>query len=523
MTKYNCGGITLGVKIKDLLDSIKDFEPKADYNNFHEVRTFRLLNNQKDFNPECLYIGKASSLPPEPPLKPIIFLLIKDKDTPLYDMNEKSACIYVAPETDLTALLSSVQNYFDELIYVSECALQIMQMSKNTTDLQKLLDIGYELLGNPLLLVDVSLCFIAHAGGNTVKNEPLWDWTLSKGYVTEEYVNSILMDGFAEEGRNPQKPLLIWERGLLNHDQLVFRILNNNIPVGYLKTLAYNKPISETDQQIITILGNCLCPFLINRHAEQASCSPLIESFLVSLLNGKIYDSDAIDERVHQFDLKLYDNIVLIVIELKDLFLHDQDKAYIFKRKFQNFLGRDNIVFYDGHLVALYDFKSEKPFTDLEWTNFQNLLKSYNCRAGMSLIFHDLYSLPEQYRSGCDTLNVSWKLHLSMTAVKYSDIILQHVFLEYADHRDLTPLIHPALKTLQQLDPDRYNMFLNTVKTYINNSMDIVPTAKSLCVHYNTAKYRLSKIGNSQGLILPMQRLYFSFSYHFLSWTFLKK
>ncbi|WP_406541581.1 PucR family transcriptional regulator [Clostridium ljungdahlii] len=305
-------------------------------------------------------------------------------------------------------------------------------------------------------------------------------------------------------------------KGILNHDQLVFRILYNNTPVGYLKTLAYNKPISETDQQIITLIGNCLCQFLTNNHAEQASCSPLIESFLISLLNEKLYDRNAINERIHQFNLKLYDNLVLIVIELKNDLLQDKDKAFLFKRKLQNFLGRDNIVYYDNHLVALYDYKSSELFTEFEWTNFENLLNSFNCRAGISLVFNNLYSLPECYRSACEALHTGWKLHFSKPIIKYSDIILQHVFLTYANQKDLSPLIHPAIKTLQELESDKYHMLLETIKAYITNRLEIVPTAKSLFTHYNTIKYRLNRIVELTGLDFTDYQTIFQLQLSFL-------
>ncbi|AGY75306.1 PucR family transcriptional regulator [Clostridium autoethanogenum] len=508
----------MAVKISSLLEFLSEFKPTSTCKCYHEVRTFRLLNNNlSDLHSDCIYIGKASQLPSIQTTVPTTFLLIKDSDTFAYDsLVPKCDYIYVEPSTDLNMLFNSVQDYFDNAMYVSECALKIMQLNKNTSTLQEVLDLGLELLGNPLLLVDVSLCFIAHAGGNTVINEPLWEWTLSKGYVTEEYVNSVMMDGLADERTYPQKPLLIWEKGILNHDQLVFRILYNNTPVGYLKTLAYNKPISETDQQIITLIGNCLCQFLTNNHAEQASCSPLIESFLISLLNEKLYDRNAINERIHQFNLKLYDNLILIVIELKNDLLQDKDKAFLFKRKLQNFLGRDNIVYYDNHLVALYDYKSNEPFTEFEWTNFENLLHSFNCRAGISLLFNNLYSLPECYRSACEALHTGWKLHFSKPIIKYSDIILQHVFLTYANQKDLSPLIHPAIKTLQELESDKCHMLLETIKAYITNRLEIVPTAKSLFTHYNTIKYRLNRIVELTGLNFTDYQTIFQLQLSFL-------
>lgn len=62
---------------------------------------------------------------------------------------------------------------------------KLLDASNSSHNIQLLLDIGYQELGNPVLLVDVALCFVAQTGGGLITDEPLWDWTLSKGYVTE--------------------------------------------------------------------------------------------------------------------------------------------------------------------------------------------------------------------------------------------------------------------------------------------------------------------------------------------------
>lgn len=490
------------VKVKELLSCIEEFNPIYDFSIDCSFNSYSLLNNNINvFHPNCLYIGKASLLPADPPSKNVTFLIVKDVNLPNYEKEDcQCHCIYVPSNTDIWQLFNKVQSYFNEIAYVANCCNEIIQLSNNTNSLQKLMDLGYELLGNPLLLVDASLNFIAHSGGNTVNDEPVWKWVISKGYMPEEYVDSLLLDGFAEEEKYLQKPLLIWQKNYLNHDQLVYRILSNNIPVGYLKVLQYNKPISESHKKIITVLGNCLCKFLNNDAILQASCSPLITSFLLSLLNGNLYDHDIIDMRMHQFNFKLYDNLVLILIELSNTFIHDKGKCLIFKRKVQNLLGRDNILFYKNNLVIIYDFKSSNPFTSAEEKNFESLLSAYDCRAGISLVFHDLYSLPEHYQNAHDALYTSKKLNMDKSIIYYSDIVLQHILLSYANQNDLKALIHPAIRTIQKIEPDKSDMFLETIKAYINNGMKIVPTSKALFTHYNTIKYRLNRIAELTNL-----------------------
>lgn len=486
----------MSVKASILLDWISEFNPTYKKYLDKAFNSYSLLHKDiAEFHKDCLYIGKTSWLPSVPPCKDITFILVKDKNVPAYDsIDTECSCIYVDSDTDIWKLFSKIQNCFSNSMYVSDCFNRIIELSNSTSSLQKMLDLGYEILGNPLLLVDASLNFIGHAGGDTVVDEPSWNSILSNGYMPEKYIDSVLLDGMADEENQPQKPLLIWQKNYVNHDQLVYRILRKNSSIAYLKVLQYNKKITKSDQQIITVLGNCLCRFLNNNKIEFASCSSLVASFLLSLLSGNLYDRDIIDIRLHQFNIKLYDNLILIVIELNNVFLHDTDKSLIFRRKLQNLLGRDYILHYNNNLVILYDFKSSQPFTEIEYKNFEKLLRSYECRAGTSFIFHDLYSLSEHYRTARDALYTSQKLNMDKPIVQYSDIVLPHILLNYGNQNDLNSLIHPSILAIKNMEEEKSDMYIETIKAYINNGLKIVPTAKALYAHYNTVKYRLNKI-----------------------------
>lgn len=146
------------------------------------------------------------------------------------------------------------------------------------------------------------------------------------------------------------------------------------------------------------------------------------------------------------------------------------------------------------NLVVLYDYSTVQPFTKTKLQNFESILSFYDCRAGISLEFHDLYSLPQHYQTACNALFTGQKLNIKKSIIQYSDIVFQHILLTYANHNDLSSLIHPAITLLQEKEPDKSDMFLQTIDAYIENGLKIVPTAKFLSVHYNTVKYRLNRI-----------------------------
>ena len=350
----------MSLSLKELVRQLEHYSPEVILDCNYPISTVRFFNKEEiSTEPGILLIGNAKDLPEIPPVGQISFLVAGTSIPDSY-MRPEAGCtlVSVSGTADTFSLCNTVWKLLEEEIRTSKSILKLLKVKKSKTTLQELLDLGYEILGNPLLLVDVSLCFIAHAGGNTPTQEPLWEWTLSKGYVTDQYIEQIHMD-MMEDLSGGSKADFVWEKGILNHDQLVYKIKDNGKPVAYLKVLALNKPISDSDLEIVEALGNSILYFLLESTNTYTPSSPLAESFLIALLNEKLYDKDAIEERIHQFNIKLYDYISVIVVELTKEYMQDINKIYVLKRVLQNFLARNTIVYYKGFLVAIFDTKTE--------------------------------------------------------------------------------------------------------------------------------------------------------------------
>lgn len=491
----------MALTLVKLVQQLEKYSPTVIRNCNYSIFTVRFFSKRElSIEQGVLFIGNARDLPSIPPVGQISFLVTGDTVPQSY-LQPESGCTLITVAEDATPelLCNIVWKLLEDQLQTSQNILKLLQVKKSKTTLQELMDIGYEILSNPLLLVDVSLCFIAHSGGNSSHQEPLWEWTLSKGYVSDQYIEQIHMD-MLEDLNSNSKNDFIWEKGILNHDQLVYKINDNGKPLAYLKVLSLNKPISPSDQEIVEALGNCILYFLLESTNTYTPSSPLAESFFIALLNEKLYDRDAIEERIHQFNIKLYDYITIIVIELTVDYMKDINKIYILKRVLQNFLARNTIIYYKGYLVAILDTKTETIFSNYDYQQFSSLLEKQNCRAGVSYTCRNLYSLPEQFSQAVSALNTSWKLHRKDRFVQYSDYLLQHIFLNYADRESLNYLIHPALLEIMKLEDDKQELFLNTIRGYINSGTEISAASKSMYLNYNTLKYRINRIVEITGL-----------------------
>ena len=370
--------------------------------------------------------------------------------------------------------------------------VKLIREAARTGDVQHLMDLGYEMLGNPLLLVDISLSFVAHAGGNTVSDEPLWEWTLSKGYVTDEYAESVMSVKAPREDPNSR---FIWEKGLLSHDQLVGVVFQNEVPLGYLKLLAYNHEITEEDISILDTLCNLIGMLLSNKNATLIeSDNPIIESFITSLLTGKLYEPAAIAERAAKFGLKLYDNLVIIAVKLCDEVKSIKERTLYLKKQIANSLARKAVVIYGGYIVALYDSKNEKVISEHEMSSLKKLLSRTGCPCGISPVFGNLTEVSENYKKAVSAIKIGVTKAPDERIYIFDDYTVDDLLISYAKISDLENLIHPEIRKLIKATGNKSDIYLETLFTFIDNFMNITETSKELHVHHNTLKYRIDRI-----------------------------
>ena len=173
----------MSLSLKELVRQLEHYSPEVILDCNYPISTVRFFNKEElSTEPGILLIGNAKDLPEIPPVGQISFLVAGTSIPDSY-MRPEAGCtlVSVSGTADTFSLCNTVWKLLEEEIRTSKSILKLLKVKKSKTTLQELLDLGYEILGNPLLLVDVSLCFIAHAGGNTPTQEPLWEWTLSKG------------------------------------------------------------------------------------------------------------------------------------------------------------------------------------------------------------------------------------------------------------------------------------------------------------------------------------------------------
>lgn len=476
---------------KDLMNHLADYDPKPASRQFPDITAFHLLNQDlKHYYPDCAYIGKLSEIGVWLPEEPLLLLLIRDCPETSENRNvlKKHSVIFVSPKADCMTLYNSVMDFFQDEIRLSDRIFEIYRVFGETGNLQLLLNYGYRLLKNPLLLTDLSLCHVAHAGPE-VADDPLWKLTIARGYVLDEHFSYIIR----QEQKYDADSKFIMDTKCYRHPMLIYRIAKNGDFAGYLKLLICDKEVTDADRRVLAALGDCLYPLLARGNMEQRVDSNRIGNFLASLIAKRVIAPSAIDEHQKVFKFTFHNNMLLIVIELSRFLLQNTGRADIFKRQLQNLFPSATIFFFEDHLVVFYHYPiTGNPPKRKE--DLRELLKRNQCRAGISQEFYDLYRLPSFYESACSALDTARQLKISDVVVFYEELKFQHALLLLSKSVDLKLFIHPSLGLLRKNFGKKFPMYYETIKVFVQNKLEITATAKALSLHYNTIKYRLKRI-----------------------------
>ncbi|MDR1359267.1 MAG: helix-turn-helix domain-containing protein [Coriobacteriales bacterium] len=451
---------------------------------------------------DCLYYGKVSELPtPEMAAHTNLLLLIDEEDRPfLYDRNRTNKILASTAE-DFERLYDETCTVFEIQIQVNNFASRLLQLVQNESKTEELLELGYQALGNPLLLLDTSLCLLSSIGAELVEDDPIIEYVMTKGYMPEQFIEEVMR----EESNAPgdDKVLIIWEKDFLKHRLIAGRVVRGNRLVAYCKLFEYNRPITAVlDIEIFKVLCQYLALSMGTNLAMRQPGAPFVETFLLDIIERKLADRTTIQERIKLYNLEFHEFLVAIIVEMEERF-RKTDKLLLLKQMLKNLFKRDAVFIYDDALIIVYDNASIEGLSERERiASFVELLKTHHCRAAISMPFHDLDALYTYYNQAVTCFDIADQMKSTERALRYEDLILEHMVLRFGEVFDLYDLIPPSVWELSKIDTQKGSSLVDTLFCYVRHRQDITSAASAMHVHYNTLKYRVNKISEMAGIDL---------------------
>lgn len=485
--------------LQKLVTALSKYEPKSRIIIDMQLRSFKLFEkNLQYYTTDSIYVGKVSDLPLAKVFtEQISLLLLKDDELPAaFYENPLINYILIESQDSMINLINDLQDFFTRREFIANAIKKLLALVMKSTDLQELLELGHQLLGNPLTMTDSTHHLVAHAGWGSELDEPEWQHYLEHGFMSNRFAIAVGND--LEFRRKAQSdivtPLVIQYEGILKHSQMVGRVTAEGTNIAYLAILEAYRPFTETDYELVPIICDFISIMMQRSQDKLSVASSEIESIIVNLLNNS-YDPQTMRPKINSHQLKLADELCLICVRV-DEDLDSTDKVILIKGLLQDFFVGSITVIYSGCVVIINEYKHKDRlfFTRDKIRAFKQLLYAHNLRAGISRQFFHLSDVRHYYEQAQNAMKTASNLEPDEYLNFYEDYFFQYLVTRFLDNDSIHSICHPKFLKLIKRDREKASSYALSLYLYLQNNGDIQATAQAMHLHYNTMKYRLERI-----------------------------
>jgi DNA-binding PucR family transcriptional regulator len=124
------------------------------------------------------------------------------------------------------------------------------------------------------------------------------------------------------------------------------------------------------------------------------------------------------------------------------------------------------------------------------------------CRIGVGTRSDDVTDIPRSHREALTALHLQVSAGAPSQVTVFEDLGVYRVLAGARDQRDVEQFVRQWLGALQDYDEARRTDLVETLAQYLECGGSYEATARNLCVHRSTLKYRLQRIRDISGLAL---------------------
>lgn len=374
--------------------------------------------------------------------------------------------------------------------FLAQNSLKLLDVLAGESGLQQIVELGYEMFGNPVLLIDTSLKTIAFSNSE-INDDPVWNEYVNSGYASLSSVNYYTTNKLSELVNQSECPFF-WTDPYSKYPRIMSKVVIGGKQIALLSIIAHEKPFQETDLELAVLLSKAIGIELQKDKFIHDSRGIMHENFIEELLTGKTKDRKIIDERINVLNLRFRKNLYTLTLDISRFDNSKTSLAYL-RNELENQIPNSKAVVYDDKIVLIISYDDHDQFHKSVLKKLKMFLKTYHLYAGMSRCFHSLEDVQEHYFQSLDALRLGMLLNKEEYYYPYEEYAIYH-FAESSGVENLRKNCHPSLLKLIEYDRENNSDYTRSLYTFIIHSKNITESAKALNIHRNTMFYRLEKI-----------------------------
>ena len=360
--------------------------------------------------------------------------------------------------------------------------------------------VGYELLGNPVIVSDKSWKAIVVATDEKESDDKGFNEFLTQGALSLDTVSFDIKDKLTNRIEQSEKPFR-YQGANMKYARLFGRILAGNRPVATVSVIEANHPFTDKDFDTVAMLCDAVSAEMQKNKFLHYTRGLLYEELIVELIEGSDDNMNLISERVKALGLGMKKYIYILTVDIKGFDAEQFSLSYM-RDYIEKMISGSKALIYNDYIVVVASCAREDGLNDSDVSTLREFLKEYNMRGGISRSFLRLEDLGEHYRQSLEALNIGARMDSGINLHAYDDYAIYHIAKACSQTANLRVFCQPKLYDLLEYDKEHNTSFTVSLYSYLRFSRNITETAKALHLHRNSMIYHLRRIEEILGFSL---------------------
>ncbi|MHC6179925.1 PucR family transcriptional regulator [Clostridium sp. JNZ X4-2] len=513
----------MNLTLNNLLSKINNYNPKLYISQEEDIpiKAVKFLSeNQSSFNPNYLYIVRSSNFPKILyQNNPVNILYITNKSfTFKYKKNPMLNLIVLDNKIDIFKIFNEIQEIIIKYQQFDINSSKLLNALISGKGIEHIVNVGYEILGNPICILDLSFKLIASSKDVKV-DDPIWVELLTKGYCSYDFVPKDNIKKFIETVHKSSSPIFM-NKEKFRIPRIISNIKINNTVIGYLTSLECEKPFSRDDMDLIILLCRIISSEMQKNKLFQNAKGLRYENLIIDLLDGNENNKKIIEERFKFLDLNFNYNLYTLVISVpQNKFVHTSLQQVMDTVDYM-LVGCKSII-YNDFIVVLINRKDKIFNIEYTFSRLTDFFKNNNIYGGLSRCFHDIAHIKKYYEQSVKSIELGIRLIKNKFLFYYEDLAVYHLLEICSRQDDLKKFCHASIFTLIKYDKINNTDYVHCLYIYLSNEKNQLKTANNLNICRSTLSHRLKRIQQIMNIDLNNITTIFSLTLTFIIFKYI--
>lgn len=487
--------------------------------NFVDVEL--ITEKKTEFLENCIYVGTTSSLKGKfDKLSNSCFILLNDDSIILENfIDNKGMIIEINENENILEIYNEVRTLFRRDVKYNQFKISLLEVLLSGDGIYKIIDVASKLIGNPLIVIDLSFKVLANSPIEEI-TDLLWMDNVKKGYCSYEFISELTKLESLKKGRKTSYPFEVTCPESPNK-KVVFKIEVSGKVIGNIILIECVKKIDPYDYDYLMLLSQIISMELEKKQFYRNTRNVLSEEILYDLLENNIKNETIIEERIENGGLVFSSHIEVLVVDITNYDFKKSIYARYLDSKLANLFPMGKSIYYNGDVIIINDrnyFKSGQAKND----KVIDFLIENKLKMGISNEFSSIKDCSIYYHQAIRSLKIGAILEPNKCIYQYEDIQPYNFIYMAKEHIMREDFYNDSLYMLKTYDDENNSELYKTLYIYLKNNHNITRTAEELFIHRNTLRYRLEKIVDILGVGLDENDISFKLYYAYKSMNFYK-